>query len=942
MATGLRKDSRYRALRGKSVSEHQKDFERIFGGDNKDSSTPTPPRGLATNWRKRSIIEEFMETAAASTDDLHSPLLSVPPLPHPQKEHTNTTRPKAAIMPPRPEFGRPSSPSPVGKRTSAQEVATSTASVVDDVAFSDKIATSGDDSQTTELQNVPEPVVEPHCDEQPREEEHEVHQHTRRDPSPLSRSEAETDRMLAEQKRLLHQQLMSTELASESVHSLATTSTFTFSTRTSPKTPILGKLGFFSRGRSSRANFSPASSTIASMDSDQTQSTEPLLSSGAYMAFNQQLLTPPLSPISRSNKSRVSHVCVRYRGEWANIPISDTTDTVDVLCQASKMMSSPINTSTSIVLECYASLGLERRLRRYERVGDVTGCWSRNTQNSLLIRHAQSPDSDKDLDFASVPETPPGFMLQLYHCSRPGKWQQRWITLLQDGQMVSSKKPASSFLEKDCQRLCHMAVSDIYVATHEEATSLLEHRQSRGYRSSPIKGLKPPKKHVLAIKAQNKPITKHEADNYVHFFCTENPDVASRFHDMVHAWRSWYMVKVKRQSQRLPLLAIQETEPAPQITPVKHTPTKSISYLKVSSGHKVKISRDDTPYTIGEIGDSPLIDMQRFDKPLEEYGKDWIKIQRHSGGSPMTPGTTDSGVSMTAPSTGELEGNEIFECASPSEERRKRLDMKRSVGPSGTVVTTEGSSEVPISITEPPTEESSTPPPPKPKPEVSPWLPSASEHTAKLKAEQACTASPAAAAATAPPPPPRPATSSGLLGRNSLQPPTDTRRRRPTHRNHPSLPPQQVALWREATKWADSRASQNLEPSSGPSAGQRLMAQRPSMPSLNPSSSSSAAAAAAAASKRGGATPANYPPIWREPPTTARPSTSGGERASRLARGRSTSGSSVRRGQGGEMPPPMPNMPAHYRQGPRDVNARATAGLSAPNLLHGGRGWVSR
>ncbi|KAJ4389267.1 hypothetical protein N0V93_006732 [Gnomoniopsis smithogilvyi] len=921
MATGFRKDSRYRALRGKSVSEHHKELEQALGGDHIENSSLSPTRDLTPNWRKRSKTQEHMAAAGASTDDLHSPLLSVPPVPHPQKEHTNTTRPKAAVIPSRPEFGRSISPAPLGKRKSAQVTETATPSVVDDVAFSDKIATSGDDDiQAQELQTVPERDGEKEYDEQPVDQEQVIHQHSRRDPSPLARSEAETDRMLAEQKHLLHQQLMSTGMASESMHSLASTSTFTFSTRTPTKTPVLGKLGFFSRGRSSRATFSPASSTIASMDSDRTQSTEPLISAGAYMAFNQQLLTPPLSPISPSRDARMSQVCVRYQGEWANIPISDTTDTVDVLCQASKVMNSPINTSTSVVLESYASLGLERRLRHYERVAHVTGCWSRKTQNSLLIRHAHNPDSNKDLDFASVPETPPGFMLQLHHCSRPGKWQQRWITLLQDGQMVSSKKPASSFLEKDCQRLCHMAVCDIYVATNEEATASQDHRQSRSYRASPIKGLKPPKKYVLAVKAQNKPITKHEADNYVHFFCTENPDVASRFHDMVHAWRSWYMVKVKRQSQSVPSLDTRETEPAPQITPVEYTPTKSISYLKVSSGHKVKISRDDTPYTIGEIGDSPLIDMKRFDKPLEEYGKDWIKIQRHSGGSPMTPGTTDSGVSLTTPSTGELEGNETFECVSPSEGRRKRLDTKKSSGPSGTVVTTEGSSDVPISITKPPTERSSTPPP-EPKPEVSPWLPSASEHTAKLKAEQA---------RIPPPAPPRPATSSGLTGRTSLQPPTESRRRRPTHRTHPSLPPQQVALWREATKWADSRASQNPESSaSAPSAGQRLMAHRPSMPSLSPSP---------AATKRGA--PANYPPIWREPAT--RPSTSGGERASRLARGRSTSGSSVRRGQGGEMPPPMPNMPAHWRQGARDVNARAAAGLSAPNLLNGGRGWAAK
>lgn len=593
------------------------------------------------------------------------------------------------------------------------------------------------------------------------------------------------------------------------------------------------------------------------------------------------------------------------------------------------MMNSPINTSSSIVIECYASLGLERRIRRYERVSNVTSSWSQHTQNSLLIRHAHSFDSDKDLDFASAPETPPGFMLQLHHCSRPGKWQQRWITLLQDGNMVSSKKPASSFLEKDCQRLCHMSVCDIYSAINDESTAYLDRRYSKSSRHSPIKSLKPPKRYVLAVKSQNKPMTKLEADNYVHFFCTESPDVASRFYDMVHAWRSWYMVKVHRQSQIIPSRdSRQVAEPAPQITPVKHTPAKSVSYLKVSPCHKVKISRDDTPYTIGELEDSPLIDMERFQKPLEDYGNDWIKIQRHSGGSPMTPGTTDSGVSLTAPSTGELEGNETFDCVSPSEGRRKRLDMRKPSNPSGTIVTTEGSMDVAISITEPPNEKSPTPPP-TPKPEVSPWLPSASEHTAKLKAEQA---------RNTPPAPPRPTTSSGLTGRSSLQPPPETRRRRPNHRNHPSLPAQQVALWREATNWADNRASPNLE-SSGASAGQRLMAHRPSMPTL--SRQPSAAASAASATKRGGGGVSNnnYPPVWREPAT--RPSTSGGERASRVSRGRSTSGSSVRR-ERTDMPPPMPNMPAHWRQGTRDVNMRAAAGLSAPNLLNGGRGWAAR
>lgn len=297
MATGLRKDSRYRALRGKSVSENHKELIQALA-DDVDSTPLSPTRSATTTWRRRSKTAD-----SSSVDDVHSSLLSVPPLPRLQKEHTTTTRPKAAIMPPRPEFGRPVSPLPLGKRSSEQAVAMST-SVVDDVAFSDKIATNGDDNQGKELETVPERDVGKEDDDEPMEHGDTVRQHERRDPSPLARSEAETDRMLAEQKRLLHQQLMTTELATESMHSLA--STFSFATRSPPKTPILGKLGFFSRGRSSRGTFSPASSTIASMDSDRTQSMEPLLSSsGAYMAFNQQLLTPPLSPIFASEKKGV-------------------------------------------------------------------------------------------------------------------------------------------------------------------------------------------------------------------------------------------------------------------------------------------------------------------------------------------------------------------------------------------------------------------------------------------------------------------------------------------------------------------------------------------------------------------------------------------------------------------------------------------------------------
>lgn len=308
MATGLQKESRFRALRGKSVSEHRRVFDQSLSGD-MDGITP-PPLRVKPSWRKLPKTQQHTATAHNSVNDVHSHLTPVPPLPLSQKEHTSTTRPKAAVMPPPPEFGPEFGPSRSPTPLGAPHEGSATSPLmptVDDIACSDKNATSG----VLAGGKGPQDPVEQH-DKQPNDMEglSPVLLTPPRVHSLLSQTEAETDRMLAEQKRLLHQHLMSTEFAGASVTSLtsASASTFTFETRTPPKNLRFGRIGSFVRGRTSRATLSPASSTSPSLSSTYKQSIEPLLPSSARTEYAQQLMTPPASPIfSPHGSNGVSH-----------------------------------------------------------------------------------------------------------------------------------------------------------------------------------------------------------------------------------------------------------------------------------------------------------------------------------------------------------------------------------------------------------------------------------------------------------------------------------------------------------------------------------------------------------------------------------------------------------------------------------------------------------
>ncbi|KAF4331860.1 hypothetical protein FBEOM_14359 [Fusarium beomiforme] len=417
----------------------------------------------------------------------------------------------------------------------------------------------------------------------------------------VARLEAETDRILAEQKKRDLARLRA---------QLPTPS---------PKFPrflVLDKLPFLYRSRRPNALTSqagapsPRAPTVFSLDPSRPTSPEESFSPGK-MSFIEQGgkgIVPGIdAPTSASNGGE-RRVCVRCLSSVINLPVNTDTSPVDILYSTANLTSHDIDPKASVLIECYVELGLERRLRRYERIRDVMNSWDRDQQNSLLVvTNDISQGDDHDLDIKSVPRTPnppPGFTLQMYHSSRPGKWNKRWITLLESGQMFASKKPDSKTSDKDSIVLCHLSDFDIYTPRESEAR----------------RHLKAPRRFCYAVKSQQKTFVFPNGENFVHFFCAEDGKLAKRFLELVQRWRSWYLVNKQLDFEKKgkpPQLAMNlEKETSPKTT----SRSKSSTAYK---GHSTQVSVDETPYTIGAF--QPLLDMDRFDKPLEDFGKDLDK-----------------------------------------------------------------------------------------------------------------------------------------------------------------------------------------------------------------------------------------------------------------------------------------------------------------------------
>ncbi len=224
-------------------------------------------------------------------------------------------------------------------------------------------------------------------------------------------------------------------------------------------------------------------------------------------------------------------------------------------------------------------------------------------------------------------EPPRGFTVLMYHAQRSGgKWQKRYVSLLESGQLISSKKADASLSDRDAQSLCHLSDFDIYTPTEAQMRRVL----------------KPPKKFCFAVKSQQKAsVFISNPDNFVHYFCAEDDGTADTFHAMVHGWRSWYLVNKK----------IDMSDQAPSVAgggkgsrQVLNGNSKTAAGMARSGGHRLRVSVDETPYTLGTF--EPLLDMTRFEKPLEDFGRDF-RPARHQ--APPTTVQSATGVGGGGP-----------------------------------------------------------------------------------------------------------------------------------------------------------------------------------------------------------------------------------------------------------------------------------------------------
>ena len=257
------------------------------------------------------------------------------------------------------------------------------------------------------------------------------------------------------------------------------------------------------------------------------------------------------APISAVNAGE-RLVMVQYGDSSAKLPVTPTTSVEDLLKVAARRISRQIDPTTSILMESFHQIQLERPLRRYERVRDVMNSWAVDTDGALLVVPTSSLDTAAPLEASSVSsDQPPETTVYCYYSHRPRKWDKRFVTLHSDGHVTVSKKEHS----KDSTSVCHLTDFDIYIPSPRYAA----------------KEIKPPKKICFAIKSQQKSSMFLSTDSFVHFFCTNDRAVGDKWYRAVQSWRSWYLVKKVRVAE--PVMTSDQTDPKPSLV---HSATRRV------------------------------------------------------------------------------------------------------------------------------------------------------------------------------------------------------------------------------------------------------------------------------------------------------------------------------------------------------------------------------
>ncbi|KOS18960.1 hypothetical protein ESCO_000633 [Escovopsis weberi] len=529
-------------------------------------------------------------------------------------------------------------------------------------------------------------------EDQKRKEEEEAARYA----DEVARLEAETDRILAEQRKLdlarLQSQLSNTPPSKS-------------------KRIILDKLTFLGRSRKScsSASSQPPSTpstiapTIFTPDLSRASSIEasPPPERMSFIESCSSRSEEPLSSMSGGSR----RILVRCMSSTIHVEVTAGTSPADILQMTAKTTRHDLDFDKTVILECFLVLGLERKLRKYERIRDVLNSWDRDDENSLLIMAAEPTDDLGGLDVSAVPRTDDpvsGFTLQLYHSARPGKWSKRFITLLNTGQMFAAKRAECSASDKDSTILCHLSDFDIYKPKDSEAK----------------RNLKPPKKFCYAIKSQQKTVVFPNGENYVHFFCTDDSELADRFYELVHAWRSWYLVNRQISSKT--------KQKPPQLTF-----NFDVSRPATSSGHSFVVP--ETPL----LSAGSFMDESDFTRAIEESTKKLaLEAQRNKSMARRNTSTATVTPTIRTETNTEFAPEGLLGDAYDKRKEEAATEAKEDAAKAATEKAESPFTEGPNllnGLTSPVKEKEVEKKPEVPEPKS--WFPSAAEHSARFRSE---------------------------------------------------------------------------------------------------------------------------------------------------------------------------------------------------------------
>jgi hypothetical protein len=115
----------------------------------------------------------------------------------------------------------------------------------------------------------------------------------------------------------------------------------------------------------------------------------------------------------------------------------------------------------------------------------------------------------------------------LYHCQEIGEWSEELITFLDTGKVFSSRRKNVRTSTQNRRLLCDLSNFDICHVTS-------------GYM---FQCLQPPKKYCFALKSLQNHDLILKTRNYIHFFTTDDQNLADNFQQYVQDWRTNYLAK---------------------------------------------------------------------------------------------------------------------------------------------------------------------------------------------------------------------------------------------------------------------------------------------------------------------------------------------------------------------------------------------------------------